>query len=70
MGGYFRVPLPTNEPIRSYRPGSPERAGLKAKLAELSDSRTEIPMIVDGQRRAGSGAGCPADRESAAPGQP
>ena len=30
--GVRRVPPPVNEPIKSYAPGSPERAELKARL--------------------------------------
>ena len=31
-----RVPLPENDPNLSYRPGSPERAELKARLAAMA----------------------------------
>ena len=34
MNGTTRVPTPKNEPVRNYGPGDPERASLKAKLAE------------------------------------
>jgi 1-pyrroline-5-carboxylate dehydrogenase len=44
-----RVPTPINEPIRSYAPGSPERAELKARLASMSSERIEIPLIIGGQ---------------------
>ena len=30
------VPTPTNEPVHDYAPGSPERARLESKLAELA----------------------------------
>jgi 1-pyrroline-5-carboxylate dehydrogenase len=33
--GFFNVPVPKNEPVKSYLPGSPERKELKAVLAEL-----------------------------------
>src|SRR5919204_3589736 len=51
--GHFRVPKPYNEPVRGYAPGSPERGGVKARLAELTDARTEIPMVIGGERRKG-----------------
>ena len=51
--GHFRVPQPYNEPVRTYAPGSPERGGVKARLAELADARTEIPMMIAGERRKG-----------------
>jgi len=53
--GHFRVPAPYNEPVRSYAPGTPERASLKGRLAELTDAATDIPMVINGERRAGSG---------------
>lgn len=46
--GYFNYPLPVNEPVLSYAPGTPERARLKAVLAELKSSVMDIPMIIDG----------------------
>ena len=30
--GYFKVPQPINEPVKAYKPGSPEREELKKKL--------------------------------------
>ena len=32
FNGHRRVPPPINEPVRSYAPGSPERASIKARL--------------------------------------
>jgi 1-pyrroline-5-carboxylate dehydrogenase len=47
--GIFRPPKPTNEPIRDYAPGSPERAELKQRLAELERERLEIPLVIGGE---------------------
>ena len=44
-----RVPVPVNEPIRSYAPGSPERAALKSRLASMSKERIDIPVVVGGR---------------------
>ena len=44
------VPDPVNEPIHGYGPGSPERARLKAALAEIEREVVEIPCVVGGQR--------------------
>jgi len=33
----FHHPMPVNEPIKTYEPGSPERAALKAKLKEMEN---------------------------------
>ena len=49
------VPLPVNEPVRSYAPGSPERAGIQARLNELSATPVELTMTVDGVQRHGAG---------------
>jgi 1-pyrroline-5-carboxylate dehydrogenase len=49
FNGIRRVPPPVNEPIRSYAPGSPERASLKARLASMSTERIEIPIIIGGE---------------------
>ena len=49
MNGVFRVPQPTNEPIRAYAPGSPERRSLKAKLAEMRGREIEIPLVIGGE---------------------
>ena len=45
-----RVPAPINEPVKSYAPGSPERAELKARLASMANERVEIATVGDGQR--------------------
>lgn len=45
----YRVPHPTNEPIRQYEPGSPHRPALKKKLAEMSAEKIEIPLIIGGK---------------------
>jgi 1-pyrroline-5-carboxylate dehydrogenase len=46
---YFKVPLPVNEPVKSYKPGSPEREELKKKIAELKSQQVEIPLIIGGK---------------------
>jgi len=46
---YFKVPEPYNEPVRTYAPGSPERAALKAKLAEMQSRQVEIPLLIGGR---------------------
>jgi len=49
MNGVFRVPQPTNEPIRAYAPGSPEKRSLKAKVAEMRGREIEIPLVIGGE---------------------
>jgi len=43
------VPEPRNEPVRSYAPGSPERASLQERLDELLAEEVEIPLIIGGR---------------------
>ena len=53
------IPKPINEPIRNYESGSPEKASLKEKLAELSQKEIEIPLIIGGKEvRTGDTANC------------
>lgn len=47
--GFYQVPLPVNEPIKSYAPGTPERAELKKMLADLRSQELDIPMYIGGQ---------------------
>jgi len=55
----FTVPLPPNEPIKSYAPGTPEREILKAKLRELKSRQIEIPLIIGGKEvKTGNCAQC------------
>ncbi|MBC7894966.1 MAG: L-glutamate gamma-semialdehyde dehydrogenase [Cytophagaceae bacterium] len=49
FNGIRRVPAPYNEIIRSYAPGSPERASLKARLDSMAKERIEIPIIIGGK---------------------
>jgi 1-pyrroline-5-carboxylate dehydrogenase len=42
------VPVPRNEPVKDYAPGSPERASLKKKLEAMANERIEIPMVIGG----------------------
>ena len=47
--GIFRLPQPKNEPVHGYAPGSPERAALQAKLAELESERIDLPLVIGGE---------------------
>jgi 1-pyrroline-5-carboxylate dehydrogenase len=49
FNGRRRVPPPINEPVRSYLPGWPDRASLKARLAEMAAERIEIPLVIGGR---------------------
>jgi 1-pyrroline-5-carboxylate dehydrogenase len=47
--GIFRVPEPSNEPVRSYAPGTPEREELQRRLHELESQRLDIPLLLGGE---------------------
>ena len=44
--GIFKVPVPINEPIKSYTPGSPERKELQAMLKDLRSKKINHVQIV------------------------
>ncbi|WNJ20164.1 L-glutamate gamma-semialdehyde dehydrogenase [Pontibacter sp. G13] len=43
---FFQVPVPENEPVLNYAPGSTERAEVKRVLADLSEQELDIPMYI------------------------
>ncbi|HZT53026.1 MAG TPA: L-glutamate gamma-semialdehyde dehydrogenase [Gaiellaceae bacterium] len=47
--GIFTLPPVENEPVRSYAPGTAERAELKQRLAELQAQRLELPCVIGGE---------------------
>ncbi len=55
MDALTAVPLPVNEPVRGYAPGSPERASLRAALEAMAATPVELNAWIGGERAAGSG---------------
>ena len=49
MNSIPQVPLPRNEPVLGYAPGSPERAQLKTALKVMASEEIEIPLIIGGR---------------------
>jgi 1-pyrroline-5-carboxylate dehydrogenase len=47
--GYFAYPLPVNEPVLNYAPGSNEKSILKKTLQELKSHHADIPMFIGGK---------------------
>ena len=47
--GTFSYPMPVNEPILNYAPGSAEKKRLKEVLAELKSSEIDVPMYIGGK---------------------
>lgn len=55
MDAVTHPPLPVNEPVKDYAPGSPERAELEVALAEIAANPVDLPHIIGGERVTGSG---------------
>ncbi len=47
--GIFNVPLPVNERVRNYAPGTHERETLKQEIDKLRSQVMDIPMWIDGK---------------------
>ncbi len=47
--GYFSYPLPVNEPVKSYAPGSQEKKILKEAIAKLKSVEQDLPGIIGGK---------------------
>lgn len=47
--GTFSYPMPVNEPVLSYAPGSKEKETLKATLKKLKSEELDIPMYIGGE---------------------
>ncbi len=47
--GSFNVPLPVNEPVAGFAPGSPERSSLEARLDSMVTEVIEIPVVINGE---------------------
>ncbi|MCE9539627.1 MAG: L-glutamate gamma-semialdehyde dehydrogenase [Bacteroidetes bacterium] len=52
--GFYTVPVPVNEPVKSYAPGSAERIAIKAMLIELRSKEVDIPMYIGGKEVRGT----------------
>ncbi len=55
IDGRTSAPLPINEPVLSYAPGSPERASLEATLRRMEKETAEAPLVIGGEERKGEG---------------
>ncbi len=47
--GSFTPPVPFNEPVCPYAPGSPERDSLKAELERQANGTVDVPVIIAGR---------------------
>jgi 1-pyrroline-5-carboxylate dehydrogenase len=55
MDAVSRTPVPVNEPVRQYQPGSHERAVLESKIKELAGQRAELTMTIGGSQQMAAG---------------
>jgi 1-pyrroline-5-carboxylate dehydrogenase len=55
MDAVTQVPMPVNEPVLSYAPGSPERTEVEQQLAELAAERHELTCTIGGDQKLGGG---------------
>ena len=49
------VPIPANEPVRTYAPGSPDRAALEEQIKAQAGQRAELTMTIGGRQHVGGG---------------
>ncbi|HEX4046211.1 MAG TPA: L-glutamate gamma-semialdehyde dehydrogenase [Elusimicrobiota bacterium] len=49
MNARFAVPMPVNEPVLGYAPGSAERAALFARLNAMKAKKLELPLFIGGE---------------------
>ena len=47
--GIFKVRVPSNEPVFTYKPGSREKLEIKQTLSRLKSEVIEIPLIIGGK---------------------
>jgi 1-pyrroline-5-carboxylate dehydrogenase len=55
MDAVSRTPVPVNEPVRQYQPGSHEREALEGKIKDLAGQRAELTMTIGGQQQMAAG---------------
>ncbi|MDQ2637710.1 MAG: aldehyde dehydrogenase family protein, partial [Actinomycetota bacterium] len=55
MDAITEVPLPVNEPLRDYAPGSGERSRLTETLQTVATEPIELPHVIGGAHRMGDG---------------
>jgi 1-pyrroline-5-carboxylate dehydrogenase len=55
MDAITEVPMPANEPVHEFAPGSPERARLVTALEQLAADPIDLPNVIGGAHRMGTG---------------
>ncbi|MEN0135670.1 MAG: aldehyde dehydrogenase family protein, partial [Rhodococcus sp. (in: high G+C Gram-positive bacteria)] len=49
IAGNFHVPTPENEPVRDYRPGSPEAEAVALEIKRIGGTTRSIPLSIGGK---------------------
>ena len=47
--GFFNVPTPVNEPVKTYAPGTPEREAVAATYKEMFNAKVDVPLYINGE---------------------
>ncbi|MGW4802337.1 L-glutamate gamma-semialdehyde dehydrogenase, partial [Nonomuraea sp. NPDC004297] len=55
MDAISNVPVPENERIRGYAPGSAEREALEDRIKQLTGTALDLTMTIGGEQRLGGG---------------
>ncbi|ETK36629.1 L-glutamate gamma-semialdehyde dehydrogenase [Microbispora sp. ATCC PTA-5024] len=55
MDAITDVPVPANEPVHGYAPGSAERAALESRIKELAGTGLDLTMTIGGESRMAGG---------------
>lgn len=50
LKGFFSVPTPVNEPVKSYKPGSPEKEAVLQAYETLWNNPIDVPLYIGSQR--------------------
>src|SRR6185295_17212472 len=50
---FFGAPIPANEPVKSYAPGTHERREIKDAIRHLRSFEMDIPMYIGGKELRG-----------------
>ena len=48
--GYFNYPMPINEPVLNYTPGSAEKKRLKEALSAYKSKKIDVPMYIGAEQ--------------------
>ena len=47
--GFYKVPVAVNEPVKTYAPGSTERAAVATTYTQMYNTTIDVPMYINGK---------------------